>query len=112
MNNVDVESFCRRFRLCSRLREHLTLCTQSFRLTVPVCPGRGQPRTILTSELYNAKGSAEDGIESVKKNSVLDERYERKDSSSGKPMFNLKASNGQVIGTSGLSRLGMVALRR
>ncbi|ALN65948.1 hypothetical protein GLA29479_5123 [Lysobacter antibioticus] len=43
---------------------------------------------------------------------MLDERYERKDSSSGKPMFNLKASNGQVIGTSGLSRLGMVALRR
>jgi uncharacterized protein YegP (UPF0339 family) len=88
------------------------LRTQVFRLTVPVCPEGGQPRTILTSELYNAKGSAEDGIESVKKNSALDERYERKDSSSGKPMFNLKASNGQAIGTSGLSRLGMVALRR
>ncbi|ALN83093.1 YegP family protein [Lysobacter antibioticus] len=36
------------------------------------------------------------------KNSALDERYERKDSSNGKPMFNLNASNGQVIGTSEL----------
>lgn len=54
----------------------------------------GNHETILTSELYNAKGSAVDGIESVKKNSALDERYERKDSSNGKPMFNLKASNG------------------
>lgn len=62
----------------------------------------GNHETILTSEIYNAKGSAEDGIESVKKNSALDERYERKDSSNGKPMFNLKASNGQVIGTSEL----------
>ena len=62
----------------------------------------GNNETILTSELYNAKGSAEDGIESVKKNSALDERYERKDSSNGKPTFNLKASNGQVIGTSEL----------
>ncbi|WP_057972269.1 YegP family protein [Lysobacter antibioticus] len=62
----------------------------------------GNHETILTSELYNAKSSAEDGIESVKKNSALDERYERKDSSNGKPMFNLKASNGQVIGTSEL----------
>ena len=62
----------------------------------------GNHETILTSELYNAKGSAEDGIESVKKNSVLDERYERRNSSNGKPMFNLKASNGQVIGTSEL----------
>ncbi|WP_343222995.1 YegP family protein [Lysobacter sp. ESA13C] len=45
---------------------------------------------------------AEDDIESLKKNSALDERYECKDSSNGKPMFNLKASNGQVIGTSEL----------
>jgi uncharacterized protein YegP (UPF0339 family) len=79
-----------------------TLFTQPFRLAVSVRPEGRQPRTILTSELYNAKGSAEDGIESVKKNSALDERYQRKDSSNGKPMFNLKASNGQVIGTSEL----------
>ena len=40
------------------------------------------------------------GIESVRKNSQSDGRFERKESKSGKPMFNLKASNGQVIGTS------------
>lgn len=62
----------------------------------------GNHETILTSELYNAKSSAEEGIESVKKNSSLDERYERKNSNNGKPMFNLKASNGQVIGISEL----------
>ncbi|NDW02657.1 YegP family protein [Yangia sp. PrR002] len=42
----------------------------------------------------------ENGIGSVRRNAPLDERYERKATSSGKPMFNLKASNGQVIGTS------------
>ena len=31
-----------------------------------------------------------------------DARYERKESTNGKPMFNLKATNGQVIGTSEL----------
>lgn len=56
--------------------------------------------TILRSEAYNAKASAVNGIESVQKNSLEDERYERKTSSNGKEFFNLKATNGQVIGTS------------
>lgn len=60
----------------------------------------GNGEIILVSEGYKQKASAENGIESVRKNSAKDERFERKDSSSGKPMFNLKASNGQVIGTS------------
>lgn len=60
----------------------------------------GNGEIILASEGYKQKSSAENGIESVRKNAPTDERYERKDSSSGKPMFNLKASNGQVIGTS------------
>lgn len=55
---------------------------------------------ILVSAGYKQRVSAEKGVESVKKNSPLDERYERKETISGKPMFNLKASNGQVIGTS------------
>ena len=58
--------------------------------------------TILTSELYHAKASAENGIASVQSNCALDERYERKVSSNGKPFFNLKAANHQVIGTSQL----------
>ncbi|GHF37351.1 YegP family protein [Seohaeicola zhoushanensis] len=60
----------------------------------------GNGEIILVSEGYKQKASATNGIESVKKNAPVDERYERKDSSSGKPMFNLKATNGQVIGTS------------
>ncbi|MBD1545963.1 YegP family protein [Roseibium aggregatum] len=60
----------------------------------------GNGEIILVSEGYKQKASAENGIESVRKNAPTDERYERKDTSSGKPMFNLKATNGQVIGTS------------
>ena len=60
----------------------------------------GNGEIILASEGYKQKASAENGIESVRKNAPTDERYERKDTSSGKPMFNLKATNGQVIGTS------------
>ncbi|WP_346895380.1 YegP family protein [uncultured Roseibium sp.] len=60
----------------------------------------GNGEIILVSEGYKQKASAENGIESVRKNSPTDERYERKETSSGKPMFNLKATNGQVIGTS------------
>jgi len=56
--------------------------------------------TILNSELYKAKASAENGIASVQANCSNDDRYERKTASNGKAYFNLKASNGQVIGTS------------
>lgn len=62
----------------------------------------GNGQVILTSEGYSAKAGALNGIESVKKNSPDDARYERKVSSNGKPFFNLKAANGQVIGTSEL----------
>ena len=56
--------------------------------------------TILTSELYKAKASALNGIESVKKNAAHDERYERKLDKAGHPRFNLKAANHEVIGSS------------
>ena len=56
--------------------------------------------TILTSELYVEKASALNGIESVKANSGNDARFERKVSTAGSAMFNLKAANGEVIGTS------------
>lgn len=57
-------------------------------------------QTILTSEMYVAKDAALNGIESVKKNSPDDKRYEKKTSTSGKPYFVLKAANHQVIGNS------------
>jgi uncharacterized protein YegP (UPF0339 family) len=55
---------------------------------------------ILVSEMYKEKGSAENGIASVKKNAGNDAHYERKDTKNGHFMFNLKAANHQVIGTS------------
>jgi uncharacterized protein YegP (UPF0339 family) len=55
---------------------------------------------ILASEMYERKASAVNGIESVKKNSPDDTRYERKDTKNGEFMFNLKAANHEVIGTS------------
>ncbi len=60
----------------------------------------GNAETILTSELYTTRGAAENGIASVRTNSPLDERYEKKTASNGKVYFNLKAGNHQVIGTS------------
>jgi hypothetical protein len=55
---------------------------------------------ILASEMYKEKASAENGIASVKKNSPDDANYERKDTKNGQFMFNLKAANHQIIGTS------------
>lgn len=62
--------------------------------------GNGEP--ILKSEMYTTKGAAENGIESVRTNAPLDGRYERKKASNDQHMFNLKAANHQVIGTSEL----------
>ena len=56
-------------------------------------------QVILSSEGYKAKTSCMNGIESVRKNSQLDERFERKETYTGHK-FNLKSSNGQIIGVS------------
>lgn len=57
---------------------------------------------ILSSEGYTTKAACMNGVESVQKNSSNDSRYERKESSNGKPYFVLKAGNHQVIGKSEL----------
>lgn len=57
-------------------------------------------QVILTSERYTAKSAAENGIESVRKNSPMDERYDRRENSNGEPYFILKAGNSQEIGRS------------
>lgn len=62
----------------------------------------GNNETILTSELYASKAGALTGINSVRTNSPIDARYIRKNASNGKPMFNLKAANNEIIGTSEL----------
>lgn len=60
----------------------------------------GNAETILTSERYKAKDSAETGIASVQSNCLLDGSYDRLDAKNGKYYFNLKAANHQIIGTS------------
>ena len=57
-------------------------------------------QVILTSQMYTSKQSVINGIVSVQINSVKEERYVREKSSNGNFYFNLKANNGQVIGTS------------
>ena len=59
-------------------------------------------QVVLTSEAYVNISGCENGIESVKTNASNDNRYERLTSKNGKPYFNLKAANGQVIGSSEL----------
>jgi uncharacterized protein YegP (UPF0339 family) len=60
----------------------------------------GNGEVILASEGYKGKSSATNGVESVKKNASMDERYERKTTKGGKFSFNLLAGNKQVIGAS------------
>lgn len=60
----------------------------------------GNGQTILASEGYSNKAGCENGIDSVRENSQNDARFERKETSNGGFRFNLKAGNGQVIGTS------------
>lgn len=55
---------------------------------------------ILTSERYVTKTGALSGIESVRQNSPIDARYQRKTASDGSPYFVLVAANGTVIGRS------------
>lgn len=60
----------------------------------------GNGQTILSSQGYASKASCESGIASVRTNSLEDSKFERMMSANGKPYFNLKATNGQIIGTS------------
>lgn len=62
----------------------------------------GNAETILTSEQYTTRAAADNGIASVRTNSALEERFEKKESSNGKPYFVLKAGNHQIIGQSQL----------
>lgn len=57
-------------------------------------------QVILASEGYKAKASCLNGVESVRNNAPDEARYERKQTQAGKYMFNLRAANSQVIGTS------------
>jgi uncharacterized protein YegP (UPF0339 family) len=60
----------------------------------------GNHEVILTSEVYESRAAAENGIASVQKNSPDAARYERLSAKDGRPYFTLKAANHQVIGIS------------
>lgn len=60
----------------------------------------GNNAIILRSEQYKTKSGCEKGIDSVKANAPNDSRYERLYAAAGQYYFNLKAANGEVIGTS------------
>lgn len=60
----------------------------------------GNAQVILRSEQYESKASALNGVASVQKNASSPERYDLKSASDGRPFFNLKAGNSQIIGTS------------
>lgn len=60
----------------------------------------GNHQIILVSQSYASKDSALNGIESVRTNSQVDGRFDRRTSKAGEPYFVLQAGNGQIIGTS------------
>lgn len=60
----------------------------------------GNGQVILASEGYSSKAACDNGIESVRKNSQVDARFDRLEAKNGKFYFNLKATNGQIVGNS------------
>jgi uncharacterized protein len=57
-------------------------------------------QVILASQGYSSSSACDNGIESVRKNAADDAQFERNKSSNDKHYFNLKSTNGQIIGTS------------
>jgi uncharacterized protein len=55
---------------------------------------------ILTSQPYESRAGAANGIASIRQNAALEERYEEKTGTSGLAYFVLHAGNRLVIGTS------------
>jgi hypothetical protein len=61
-------------------------------------------KIVLTSEMYESKSGAEQGIEAVRGNGPQAERYERRRSVDGQDYFVLMAANHQIIGQSEMYR--------
>jgi uncharacterized protein YegP (UPF0339 family) len=60
----------------------------------------GNGQVVLSSQMYASKSGAMIGIESVQTNCGDDECFERKTAKNGKFHFNIKSTNGQIIGSS------------
>jgi uncharacterized protein YegP (UPF0339 family) len=60
----------------------------------------GNGQVVLSSQMYASKSGAMNGIESVQNNCGDDKCFERKTAKNGKFHFNIKSTNGQIIGSS------------
>ncbi|MCG2430440.1 MULTISPECIES: YegP family protein [Aequorivita] len=60
----------------------------------------GNGQVILSSQMYASKASAMNGIESIQKNCQNEDSFEMKTAKNGKIHWNIKATNGQIIGSS------------
>jgi hypothetical protein len=56
--------------------------------------------TILSSENYTTSRNARNGIDSVRVNGIIEDRFEKRISKADEPYFVLKAKNGEIIGVS------------
>ena len=61
----------------------------------------GNGQELMYSEPYLSIASCNNAIESVRRNSLREEAFEKRVSSNGKHYFWLKAQNGQILATSG-----------
>lgn len=57
-------------------------------------------QTTLRSEAYNTKASAKNGVESVRKNAAREDGIELFEGKNGEHYFRVRATNGQVVGSS------------
>ena len=60
----------------------------------------GNSQTILQGEGYKSRKACANGIDSVRKNSQNENRFECRTAKNGKTYFVLKAANGQEVGRS------------
>jgi len=60
----------------------------------------GNGQVILSSQMYASKSGAMNGIEAVQNNCSDDNNFDRKTAKNGKFHFNIKSTNGQIIGSS------------
>jgi uncharacterized protein YegP (UPF0339 family) len=60
----------------------------------------GNHQVVLSSQAYESRAAAVEGIASVQRNASDDGRFERKTAKNGESYFVLKATNGQVVGKS------------
>jgi len=60
----------------------------------------GNGQVILSSQMYASKSGAMNGITSVQNNCGDEKCFEKKTAKNGKFHFNIKSTNGQIIGSS------------